>query len=197
MVEDALRVYDELEESLALVMREHLAWIGRPGMEELATDEQLLETHSDWRLVLQQRQQDRQKISTGDLSIFGLRCFLFRRQSEMLHIEQTVNPVVLAQGLIQRGVTFISSVGRWLRSHKVRDSTRLPGKISYSYQTAEPSFIEAWIYDASHAVDEASIELSRRRDPESKEERTNGFTGLNRVRTELLNLAVLQVCPRC
>jgi hypothetical protein len=115
-------VYDELEESLALVMREHLAWIGRPGMEELGTDEQLLDTQADWQLVSQQRQQDRQKISSGDLSVFSLRCFLFRRQSEMLHNEQTVNPVILAQGLIQRGVTFISSVGRWLRSHKVSGS---------------------------------------------------------------------------
>lgn len=122
LVEDALRVYDELEESLALVMREHLAWIGRPGMEELATDEQLLDAQADWQLVSQQRQQDRQKISSGDLSVFSLRCFLFRRQSEMLHSEQTVNPIVLAQGLIQRGVTFISSVGRWLRSHKVSGS---------------------------------------------------------------------------
>lgn len=118
-MEDALRVYDELEESLALVMREHLAWIGRPGMEELATDKQLLDIPVDTQLVLQQRQQDRQKISSGDLSIFSLRCFLFRRQSEMLHVEQTVDPIVLAQGLIQRGVTFITSVGRWLRSHKV------------------------------------------------------------------------------
>jgi hypothetical protein len=61
------------------------------------------------------------------------------------------------------------------------------------HKTAEPRLIEAWIYDASHAVDEASIELSRRQGPNSKEERRNGFTGLNRVRTELLNLAVLQV----
>lgn len=112
-------MYDELEESLALVMREHLAWIGRPGMEELATDEQLLELPVDARLVARQRQQDRHKISSGDLSIFSLRCFLFRRQSEMLHVEQTVDPIMLAQGLVQRGVTFISSVGRWLRSHKV------------------------------------------------------------------------------
>jgi hypothetical protein len=53
--------------------------------------------------------------------------------------------------------------------------------------------IEAWIYDASYAVDDVSIELSRRHSQNNKEEQANGFTSLNRVRTELLNLAVLQV----
>jgi hypothetical protein len=119
LIEDALTVYDELEASLALVMREHLAWIGRPGVDALATNEQLVALQMNWESILRDRQQDREKISSGDSSIFDLRCFLFRRQSEMLHELQTVSPTVLAERLIQRGVTFISSMGRWLRSQKV------------------------------------------------------------------------------
>lgn len=119
LIEDALTVYDELEASLALVMREHLAWIGRPGVDALATNEQLVSLHFNWEEILHHRQQDREKISSGDSSIFDLRCFLFRRESEMLHVLQTVNSNVIAERLIQRGVTFISSMGRWLRSQKV------------------------------------------------------------------------------
>jgi hypothetical protein len=119
LIEDALLVYDELGTSLALVMREHLAWIGRPGVDALATNEQLVGLQLRWDSILRERQQDREKISSGDSSIFDLRCFLFRRQSEMLHVLQTVNPNILAERLIQRGVTFISSMGRWLRSQKV------------------------------------------------------------------------------
>lgn len=119
LIEDALLVYDELEASLALVMREHLAWIGRPGVDALASNEQLVGFQVNWEGILRERQQDREKISSGDSSIFDLRCFLFRRQSEMLHVLQTGTPIILAERLIQRAVTFISSMGRWLRSQKV------------------------------------------------------------------------------
>lgn len=119
LIEDALHVYDELEESLALVMREHLAWIGRPGVDALGTDEQLVGLQTDGEGILRDRQQDRRKLSNGDSSIFDIRCFLFRRQSEMLHVQQSVSPIILAQRLIQRGVKFISSMGRWFRSQKV------------------------------------------------------------------------------
>ncbi|KAJ9123251.1 hypothetical protein QFC22_001447 [Naganishia vaughanmartiniae] len=175
--EDALKVYDELEASLALVMRENLAWIGRPGTDCLESNEQLIDPHADRATISRQRQLERERIFNGTFSIFEFRCFIFRRQSEMILTQHAIKPIALARDLIRRAVGFISSMGRWLRSQK----------------TADPSLIEAWIYDASCAVDHASIELSRRGAQTQKEEQADNFTILNRARTELLNLAVLQL----
>lgn len=118
--EDALKVYDELEASLALVMRENLAWIGRPGTDGLESNEQLIDYHAPRAAISHQRQQEREKIYNGAFSIFEFRCFLFRRQSEMIFTQHPVKPIALAQDLIKRAVRFIGTMGRWLRSQNVR-----------------------------------------------------------------------------
>ncbi|KAJ9099987.1 hypothetical protein QFC19_005804 [Naganishia cerealis] len=128
--EDALKVYDELEASLALVMRENLAWIGRPGTDLLESNEQLICSQPDWRIISRERQQERQRIFAGTFSIFEFRCFLFRRQSEMIRIQHTVKPIALAQDLIRRAVGFISTMGRWLRSQKVCDDSKISREVA-------------------------------------------------------------------
>jgi hypothetical protein len=128
LCEDALKVYDELEASLALVMRENLAWIGRPGTDGLESNEHLIDTHADRETISRQRQQERERIYDGTFSIFEFRCFIFRRQSEMLLTQHPVKPIALAQDLIRRAVGFIGTMGRWLRSQKVsKDPKRQMG----------------------------------------------------------------------
>ncbi|KAJ9107506.1 hypothetical protein QFC21_000962 [Naganishia friedmannii] len=173
--EDALKIYDELEESLALIMRENLAWIGRPGTDGLESNEPLIDPHADRETTSRQRQQERERIYNGTFSIFEF------RQSEMILAQHPVKPAALAQDLIKRAVAFIGTMARTTPN----DTCIL--------QTADPSLIEAWIYDASCAVDDASIELSQRGAQTQKEAQADTFTILNRARTELLNLAVLQL----
>ncbi len=146
--EDALIIYDELEASLEQVLRgkctvagpssdltyrltDGNAWVGRSGVDDAANDTEALLPASiataDSRGLASEvgPSSYHERIAGSDFSVFDYRCYIFRRQVELLGRlrlaallgGRDVEAKQKIAEVAQRSLAFTISLGRWLREN--------------------------------------------------------------------------------
>lgn len=177
LLEDALRIYDELEAALVQVLRQDAA-AGqlRLGLEEFQRDA--------GPLLQEDLTRARRTISTGNATVYDFRCYLFRRQIALLG---AAVPLGFGSGRTQaalalrRGVAFIVGMGQWLRDRELSSATAA-------------FTIEAWTYDAAQSLAEACARWVEQ-EGQAKTTKTSedGSRAYHRLRAELLSIALSQL----
>lgn len=180
LLEDALRIYDELEAALVQVVRQDAGPPLRLGLEEFQRDAgPLLSSDADMLRT-------RRSISTGNATVYDFRCYLFRRQVSLLG---EAVPLGFGSGRAQaalalrRGVAFIVGMGQWLRDRELSSAT-------------SAFTIEAWTYDAAQSLVEACARWVQQGGDAAKTAKDGeeiSTRAYHRLRGELLAIALSQL----
>lgn len=143
LFEDALLTYDELEASMAQVARGQSDWarasveyrtdmmfadtsafVGRTGTDKIATADGPLFSFAS------STQQNRSTSPSSAYTIYDYHVYLFRRQVEILLYSFEMGVTTLGGKantiqIVERGMRWILSIGRWLRENSVSRSVSL------------------------------------------------------------------------